>query len=335
MTDTNSHIEELLTLEVPGYSIPAALTLPADWRQSTTLPSAILLVPGSLFCDVNGDFPTWSSFPHVYAHLARQLSGKGHAVYRFAKLGPGTGSTATDPELAAKLRNWEGRLVIATAALGAMRRELESRGVSVARTIAAGHSEGSVVVSRLAVSDAGRDLDGVVLLSGPSIGILGIMREQIALYAAPNEVEEARRHHDSAVAYIHRGQPIPEALAKGKGMGVGALANMPPEARNYMRDVDLTDPLALVREMPQQALVVQGGKDDSVPAHHGERIRDALRSRPNGNELSDYLFVSGVSHMYKVVPPEITGPAAFGYPGPTDDRVVDGIDAWVRTVQKI
>ena len=56
------------------------------------LSSAILLVPGSLFSDVNGDYPTWSSFPHVYAHLAHQLSALGHAVYRFAKLGPGTGS---------------------------------------------------------------------------------------------------------------------------------------------------------------------------------------------------------------------------------------------------
>jgi pimeloyl-ACP methyl ester carboxylesterase len=330
MTDTTSHIEELTTLEVPGYSVPAALTLPAGSARDTELPSATLLVPGSLFSDVNGDYPSWNSFPHVYAHFARQLSAKGHAVYRFAKLGPGTGSTATDPELAARLRNWEGRLAIASAALEAMRRELDARGVRTARTIAAGHSEGSVVVSRLAVSDAGRGLDGVVLLSGPSIGILGIMREQIAIFVAPAEVEEARRIHDEAIPYIHRGEPIPEHLTKGKGMGIGAIANMPPEAQKYMRDVDLTDPLALAREMPQRTLVVQGGKDDSVPTHHGERLRDALRLRPNGDALTDYLFVPDVSHMYKVVPPEVTGPAAFGYPGPVDDRVVAGVDAWIR-----
>ena len=327
MTDTKQHIEELTKLEVPGYAIPAAITLPGNWTAERELPSAVLLVPGSLFCDVNGDFPTWNSFPHVYAHLARQLSAKGHAVYRFAKLGPGTGSTPTDPELAAKLRNWEGRLVIAKGALAAMRRDLAARGVRTVRTIAAGHSEGSVVVSRLAISDEGRELDGVVLLSGPSIGILGIMREQITLFVPPEEAAEARRVHDEAIPFIHRGEPIPESLTKGKGMGIAAIANMPLEAQNYMRDVDLTDPLALAREMAQKTLVVQGGKDDSVPTHHGERLRDASKS-------ADYLFVDNVSHMYKVVPPEITGPAAFGYPGAVDDRVVGGIDAWIRSVQK-
>jgi len=330
MTDTNSYIEALTTLEVSGWSIPAALTLPATASRDDVLPSAILLVPGSLFSDVNGDYPTWNSFPHVYAHLARQLSAKGHAVYRFAKLGPGTGSTSTDQELSAKVRNWEGRLTIAMAALDAMRRGLESRGIRTTRTIAAGHSEGSVVVSRLAVSEAGHALDGVILLSGPSIGILGIMREQIDLHVAPNEREEARRKHDEAVRHIHRGERIPVELATGTGMGISALANMPPEALSYMRDVDLTDPVALAREMVQPTLVVQGGKDDSVPTHHGERLRDALRSRADGEANTGYVFVPEVTHMYKIVPPEVVGPAAFGYPGPVDDRVVTGMDAWIR-----
>jgi alpha-beta hydrolase superfamily lysophospholipase len=331
MTDTNAHIETLTTLDVSGWSIPAALTLPPSANRDDALPSAILLVPGSLFSDVNGDYPSWNSFPHVYGHLARQLSAKGHAVYRFAKLGPGTGSTPIDQELSAKVRNWEGRLVIATAALDAMIRELESRGLRADRTIAAGHSEGSVVVSRLAISEAGRRLDGVVLLSGPSIGILGIMREQIDLHVAPNAREEARRKHDEAVGYIHRGERIPPALATGGGMGISALANMPPEALTYMREVDLTDPVALAREMSQPTLVVQGGKDDSVPTHHGERLRDALRSRAGGAAKTSYVSVPEVSHMYKVVPPEVVGPAAFGYPGPVDSRVVDGIDGWIRS----
>ena len=56
-----------------------------------------------------------------------------------------------------------------------MQRELDARGVTAERTVAAGHSEGSVVVSRLAVSDRASDLDGIILLSGPSVGILEIM----------------------------------------------------------------------------------------------------------------------------------------------------------------
>src|SRR5215831_1530402 len=133
MTDTTDYIEHRCALAAHGWSIPAALTLPASTHG--TLPSAILLVPGSLYCDVNGDFPTWNSFPHVYAHLARQLSARGHAVYRFAKLGPGTGSVATDAEQSGCVRNWGGRLTIATAALDAMRQELEVRRVRTPRVI--------------------------------------------------------------------------------------------------------------------------------------------------------------------------------------------------------
>src|SRR5690349_2588448 len=113
MTDTTSYIEQACTLAVPGWEIPAALTLPKMHENDGALESAILLVPGSLFSDVNGDYPTWNSFPHVYAHLAHQFAARGHAVYRFAKLGPGTGSVTTDAEAAATLRTWDGRLAIA------------------------------------------------------------------------------------------------------------------------------------------------------------------------------------------------------------------------------
>src|SRR5881275_2654663 len=104
-TPMDAYVEHASTFDVSGWRIPAALTLPTESGDHDAPPaSAILLIPGSLFSDVNGDYPTWNSFPHVYAHLARQLSARGHAVLRFAKLGPGTGSVPTDPELSAKLR---------------------------------------------------------------------------------------------------------------------------------------------------------------------------------------------------------------------------------------
>ncbi len=335
MTDTTSYIEERCTLAVPGWNIPAALTMPAERTAGDPLPSAILLVPGSLFSDVNGDYPTWSSFPHVYAHLARQLSARGHAVYRFAKLGPGTGSVPTDPELSVTLRNWDGRLTIAAAALDAMHRELDARGATTERTIAAGHSEGSVVVSRLAVCDRASDLDGIILLSGPSVGILEIMRDQIGFGLQPDQVDDARRRLGEAIEFVRRGEPIPQALVHGPAMGIGALASMPEEGRRYMRDVDATDPVQLARGMKQEVLIVQGGKDTSVPTHHGEALYAALRGREDGDARTTYEFVAEVSHMYKVVPPHVTGPEAFGYPGEIDPRVIDAIDRWVRNLESV
>jgi hypothetical protein len=324
--------EHLSSLRISGWDIPTALTLPTPVEKNPE--SAVLLIPGSLFSDVNGDYPTWNSFPHVYAHLAHQLSALGHAVFRFAKLGPGTGSVPFDAEHAATIRTWDGRLIIASAMLGAMRGALDEQGIRPRRVIAAGHSEGSVVASRLAVSAHGESLDGVVLLAGPSIGILGIMREQIGFGLGPGEIDEVRARLDRVIGHIRRGEPIPAGLGKGPGMGIGALMSIPEEGRRYMRDVDATDPLQLARSMTQLTLVVQGGNDGSVPPHHGEALRDALRSRAGGESTTSYLFVPDVTHMFKVVPPEITGPDAFGYPGGTDRRVTDGIDEWIRRLPK-
>ncbi|MDB4873627.1 MAG: hypothetical protein JWM41_73 [Gemmatimonadetes bacterium] len=330
MTDTASFVEHACTLAAAGWEIPAALSLPAPHDTAMPLASAVLLVPGSLFSDVNGDYPAWNSFPHVYAHLAQQLSARGHAVYRFAKLGPGTGSVPVDAERSAMVKTWDGRRLIAAAALEAMRRELASRGVQVARTIGAGHSEGAVVVSGVATSALGAGLDGVVLLAGPSVGILQIMREQAHLSTPPEQLDDAKRKLDDVIGYLRRDEPIPAELAQGGGMGAAALASMPEEARRYMRDSDATDPRALAARLTQPVLVVQGGNDTSVPAHHGEALVETLLGRERGDSRTEYLFVPGVTHMFKVVPAGLTGQEEFGYPGATDARVAEGIDRWIR-----
>ncbi|HSQ31170.1 MAG TPA: alpha/beta fold hydrolase [Gemmatimonadaceae bacterium] len=329
MTET-AYVETAGTIRVPGWEIPAALTVPSSLEPGESLPSAILLVPGSLFSDVNGDYPSWNVFPHVYAHLARQLTARGHAVLRFAKLGPGTGSVPTDPEVAATIRTWDGRVTIAGAALDFMRVMLAERGLQTARTVVAGHSEGSIVASRLAVSVRAAELDGIVLLAGPSVGILGIMREQVAFGLAPGEIDDVRARLDRVIEYVRRGEVVPAELGEGPGMGIRALISMPEEGRRYMREVDATDPIDLARCMTQAVLVVQGGNDSSVPPHHGEALRDALCSRPDGGTRTSYEFVPDVTHMFKVVPATLSGPEAFGYPGETDPRVADGIDHWVR-----
>jgi len=332
MNDITSYVEHSCTLAVPGWEIPAALTLSSQ-SDAGAPPSAILLVPGSLFSDVNGDYPAWNSFPHVYAHLAHQLAARGHAVYRFAKLGPGTGSVTTDTTEATKIRTWDGRLTIATAALDAMRRELAAHGAPATKTIVAGHSEGAVVASRLAVSERASDLDGVVLLAGPSIGILGVMREQVGMMTPPDQRDDAIRRLDIAIDCIRRGEPIPPELATGAPMGASALASMPDEGRRYMREVDATDPKELAACMTQPVLVVQGGNDGSVPTHHGETLRDILLARDNGSARTEYLFVPEATHMFKLVPAGLSGPEMFGYPGETDPRVTDGIDGWIRRIK--
>ena len=89
--DTAQAAERALKLVVEGMSFPAVLAVPPG-----AVAGAVLLVPGSLFSDANGDYPAWNVRPHVYAHLARQLAGAGWASLRYAKPGPGTGTETVD-----------------------------------------------------------------------------------------------------------------------------------------------------------------------------------------------------------------------------------------------
>lgn len=315
--------EHALTFEALGYRIPAALTLPVAAREGDQLPAAILLIPGSLMADVNGDYPAWNSFPHVYGHLARQLSARGHAVYRFAKLGPGTGSVMIDERAAAAARTWAGRARIGLAASEAMHQELGQRQMVPQRVLLAGHSEGSVVASQLAVGGTLRQLDGVVLLAGPSVGILEIMREQAARFAPPGAQAEAQRDIDQAVERVRKGEPIPSELAqRPAARGLGAMDEV---GHRYMRESDATDPTALAAQIATPVLIVQGGRDTSVPQQHGERLRAS-----RGAQSTEYAFFEELQHMFKVLPDGLSPMEAFGLTGETDMRVADAIDSWAR-----
>ena len=308
-----------VTLYVHGYEIPAALEIPEGKRVG-----AVLLIPGSLFSNVDGDFPTWNMFTRVYAYLAEQMAERGLIVYRFAKIGPGTGTVETADAKPELIRNWAGRARIAHEALAHFRRELRMRGITAPRMVLAGHSEGAVVASVIAAE--GADVDGVVLLSGPSIGILGIMIEQARAMIPPGATDESVRLLEEIVAHIRTSGIIPAELkAKaGTGFGAGALATMPPHAIEYMRDCDATDPVEAISGYAKPVLIVQGGIDASVPAHHAERLRDSRGVRP-----TTYEFFAGLQHMYKPVPAGVSAMESFGLTGPTDPRVAETVADWV------
>ena len=340
----STHVEEMSTFEELGYRIPCALTLPSrDGVAQREIASAILLVPGSLFSDVNGDFPAWNIFPHVYAHLARQLSARGHAVYRFAKAGPGTGTVEVNPAVASANRTWASRLVIARAALSDMRRWLEREQVTYARTIVAGHSEGAVVATQLGAptetvslspsqkgDDASSVIDGIVLLSGPSVGILSIMREQLGTFVPPDDLQQARADFDEAVAALRREGTLSDELKSRPAVrGLGGLG---PIGWRYMLDCEDTDPSSGAAALEMPVLIVQGGRDGSVPAHHAERLR-AARDSVGGRDTRAAFFPE-LQHMYKPIPNGTHPMQAFGLAGETDPRVTDAIDAWVRALAR-
>jgi len=307
-------LETPLTLEVDGLRFPARLTVPAAGDPA----SAILLIPGSLFVDVDGDYPSWNVHPHMYADLARQLAARGHAVLRYAKPGPGTGTETVDPERAQAHLHFAERVVVARAALKALRDGLGDKASKIRVWVAAGHSEGAVVASLMAPQEP--SLAGVVSLSGPSTGLLSIMRDQTAAMPGGGDLT----FYDDALTRIRRGEPLPPDAAHHPETAM--LAAMNPKSLSYIREVDAVDPAQALAAVDRPVLLVQGGRDGSVPEKHAHKLLQSRGARPTQLGLFDDL-----QHFYKHVEPGMDPQAAFGLATPTDPRVAETIDRWLRS----
>jgi len=306
--------ETPLTLEVDGLRFPARLTVPSSGDPV----SAIVLIPGSLFIDVDGDMPGWNLHPHMYADLARQLAARGHAVLRYAKPGPGTGTVTVDPERAQAHLHFAERVVVARAALKMLQASLGDKASRVRVWAVAGHSEGAVVASLLAPQEPA--LAGIVSLSGPSTGLLSIMRDQTAAMPGGGDLS----FYDDALARIRRGEPLPPEATQHPQTAM--LASMDPRNLSYIREVDAVDPAQALAAVDRPVLLVQGGRDGSVPEKHVHKLLEARGARPTQTALFDDL-----QHFYKHVEAGVDPQVAFGLSTPTDPRVAEAIDRWVRS----
>jgi len=312
-------VEETTRIEAVGWTIPAAITLPASGAPE----GLVVLVPGSLYSDVDGDYPMFNARPHTQRDLAHQLAALGHAVIRYAKRGPGTGAELVDPARQEESRRFRARVDVMDAALALLRARLGEAGAELP-SVVAGHSEGAVVVSMAA--ERGRPPDGVVLLSGPSIGIFGIMREQLPL--PPGSPPAAYAAYDRAVATVRAGGSMPELdPADPTLQSLAFVARAGEVGVRYMAQIDAVDPVATLKRVMQPVLIVQGGRDASVPPHHA----DALSTAREATGLpTDVAFFPTLTHMYKVAPEGIDPMAAFMLDTDSDPAVSAAIDAWIR-----
>jgi alpha-beta hydrolase superfamily lysophospholipase len=312
--------ERPLDLELFGVRMPAALTLPASGEPA----SAIVLIPGSLFLDVDGSYPAWGIRPHVYADLARQLAARGHAVLRYAKIGPGTGSEVLDQQAMEKHRRFLARVDTACAAVDLLLAELANATGTATElpVVLAGHSEGAVVASLAARRDA--RVAAVVSLSGPSVGLLDVMREQLPVPAG--SPPEAYAGFDRAVAAIRAGEPLTEELRADPL--VRGLAQMDERSLRYLAEIDAVDPVDELARVEQPVLILQGGRDPSVGTHHADRLL-AARGERKGDALARF---PELQHFYKRVEEGVDPMTSFGLETESDPAVAEAIDRWVREI---
>lgn len=151
--------EDHFFFEAEGYRIPAALTLP----ERRNIAWSLVLIPGSMSNDVDGNYLDIHMHPHMYADLARQLAERGHAVLRYAKAGPKTGTVVVDEQQVKAHRVFPRQQYIATATVRKLREMFpQARGLAVM-----GHSEESVHGLMIA-QQSDLSVDAFVSLSGPA-----------------------------------------------------------------------------------------------------------------------------------------------------------------------
>jgi len=301
-------------LTVHGVRFPGVLCRPA----SAAPELGVVLVPGTLYLDVDGNVPAFGVFPNTYRELAEQLAARGVAVLRHAKIGPQTGSEVLDPAAAARHAHFETRTEVTAAAIAALRAAVPS----LRRVVLVGHSEGGVVALRaVAREPVAGGVAGVALLSTPSTGALDLLREQMRPLLSPDE----RAYFDNAVAGVRRGEGLPDDAASHPSMG--ALSFLSAADLGYLREVDAVDPVGLVARYPGPVLIVQGDRDTLVAPHHAAALARAHADRPTRR-----VELPGLQHFYKQVPEGLAPMAALGLTTPTSPEVAGAIAAWLRAL---
>ncbi|WP_341710774.1 alpha/beta fold hydrolase [Erythrobacter sp.] len=305
-------IEQDATVIFAGVEVPCRIS-----QASGQVRGLVLLLPGSLYSDVDGNYPSMNMRPHAYADLARQLSDRGFTVLRMAKIGPGTGSRTLDAEAAKQHTDFRTRVSVAEAGLKLLLSTVPGKSVFVA-----GHSEGAVVASLLAGSPAGTLIDGVISLSGPALPLLSILRGQVASMAPPGTVPDMSVF-DRTVAAIRNGEELPaEARSNPQTM---MLASMPEQGLAYLRSIDRIDPTAAISHVPQRMLLIQGERDESVPHQQVEMLREARGRMPTA-----VAKFPNLTHFYKVGSEGMSPMQVMGLESESDPAVADTIKDWIE-----
>ncbi|GLV60614.1 alpha/beta hydrolase [Dictyobacter sp. S3.2.2.5] len=330
--EQESYREEHFVLEAEGYRLPAALTLPS----AQAVKWSVLLLPGSMSNDVDGNYPGTPMRPHMYADLARQLAARGHAVLRYAKYGDGAGAEIVDKQRVGRDGVFARQRYIAETAISRLRELVpQARGLALA-----GHSEGSVHAMLLAQQPT-MGIDALISLSGPALRYMDLFIHKAQEMAKEQgEIIDFGAFKVNAAHYIRvfellrAGQPFPEEIKADPTMAF-FVQNWDPanpqghEGRQYMRDYDAIDPCQEIARVQCPVLIVQGGMDDSgVHADNGERLYQARHAiDPARTRLA---FFPELQHFYKRAASFATPQAAMAMDEETDSRVCDAISAWLH-----
>jgi hypothetical protein len=273
--------DEDVKVPANGFSLAATVsrpTPPAD-RPVPAKPKwpAIILVAGSGAMD-RDEFV--AGIP-IFGQLAGALADAGYLVIRYDKRGVGqSGGRAESVTLGDHAED-----VLSVCRYLSRRKDVDEDRITVV-----GHSEGSWVGLIAAAREKG--IRQLVLSAAPAT-----KGHELVLEQQKHVLELMKAPQNEADAKIAMQQRINSAVMSGTSWeGVPAAVRRQAETPWFASFLRF-DPAAMMRDVRQPLLVVQGSLDTQVPPHHADTLAELANQRKKGRGV-EVVRIDGVNHLF-------------------------------------
>lgn len=286
-------VSEDVSFVAGGRIIPGTLVHPASGKGP-----GLLLLAGSGPTDRDWNSPLLPGKNGSAKLLAEALAARGMTVLRFDKAYSGRNPGLPIADLTLDTYRDE-----ASAALDFLRARAE---VDPARVFVAGHSEGGIHATRLALS-AGDRIRGVILISAAGRSLREVLEVQLernllaGLKLTPEQIEAEMVPIRTALRSFVAGQDVDPKSASSRPEIVQILSSlMAPMVARIGRALASFEPARAAADIAVPVLVLQGGKDVQVdPVENAERLVAARRS---AGKPVDYHMSPLADHVLKTEP---------------------------------
>ncbi|CAN5870424.1 hypothetical protein BH24ACI5_BH24ACI5_21340 [soil metagenome] len=265
-----------VTIPALGFNLAGTLTMPPQVAGRMRHP-AIVLIAGSGRVDREARV---AGIP-IFTQLAGALAEQGFMVVRYDKRGVGQ-SGGRDER--ATIQDYA-EDVLAVVKWLEQRKDVDDRRISLA-----GHSEGGAVAMIAGAKED--DIASLVLIAAPGTRGADLILEQqghgLDLLKASDEERKAK---------IDLQERIQTAVLSGVGW-----AGLPPEYRKaadtaWFRSLLQYDPAAVMKEVRQPVLILQGDLDKQVFPHHADKLAEMARARGRDDVHVEVAHLPGINHL--------------------------------------
>ncbi|OZB90350.1 alpha/beta fold hydrolase [Paenibacillus sp. XY044] len=290
------------------WALPGTLTLPAGQGPFP----AVVLVHGS----GPNDRDTSIGGAKPFRDLAAGLAAKGIAVLRYDKVTfEHTFKIAANPKLTVKEETVDD-------ALSAVKLLTQTPGIDPARVYVAGHSQGGYAMPLIIEADAGRNIAGTILLSGPSSSFIDVAVEQQAeLVSRIKQLgQDPAPYEQQAAAWTQAAK-----LLDDPQYSVSHLPeSFPIPPAYWWYDKKDYKPAELAKTQSGPMLILEGENDWQVPMHEFEQWKAALKDRTD----VEYKSFPKVNHLLAEYDGLSTG-SEYAQPSNVTPEIIDTIASWI------